>query len=63
MSRGDQLQRQWNLLRTLQTRGEGIPLQDLARELEVVERTIQRDLELLQKLGFPIEHEDDEIGK
>lgn len=63
MSRGDQLQRQWNLLRTLQTRGEGIPLQDLARELKVVERTVQRDLELLQELGFPIAYESDEIGK
>ncbi len=63
MARGDQLLRQWNLLRLLQTRGEGIALKDLAQELDVVERTIQRDLELLQELGFPVEFDADETGK
>lgn len=63
MSRGDQLVRQWNLLRMLQTRGEGMPLADLARELAVVERTVQRDLELLHDLGFPVSFDADEFGK
>jgi predicted DNA-binding transcriptional regulator YafY len=63
MARGEQIQRHWNLLKTLQTRGEGIPLRDLADEFDVSERTIQRDFEILQELGFPIEHEDDEYGK
>lgn len=63
MSRGDQLVRQWNLLRMLQTRGEGLPLADLARELEVVDRTVQRDLELLQDLGFPVSFDADDFGK
>ena len=63
MSRGDQLARQWNLLRMLQTRGEGMPLLDLATELEVTDRTVQRDLELLRDLGFPISFETDEFGK
>lgn len=63
MSRGDQLARQWNLLRMLQTRGEGLPLVDLASELEVTDRTVQRDLELLRDLGFPISFETDDFGK
>ncbi|MCB9852819.1 MAG: transcriptional regulator [Phycisphaerales bacterium] len=47
----------------LQTRGEGIPLADIACELEVAERTVQRDLELLQDLGFPITFDADDFGK
>lgn len=63
MSRGDQIYRQWKLLRMLQTRGEGIPLTQLATDTGVSERTIQRDFEILQELGFPIEHDEDEYGK
>ncbi len=63
MARGELIQRQWNLLKVLQTRGEGIPLRDLAEEFGVSERTVQRDFEVLQELGFPIEHEGDECGK
>ncbi|GMU32795.1 MAG: transcriptional regulator [Planctomycetia bacterium] len=63
MSRGDQLTRQWELLRTLQTRGTGIPLRELSERFGVSERTIQRDFEMLQELGFPIEHDQDECGK
>ncbi len=63
MSRGNQILRQWNLLRTLQLRGAGVSLSQLARDAEVSERTIQRDFEILQELGFPIEHDEDEYGK
>lgn len=63
MPRGDQLSRQWNLLKMLQTRGQGLTLRELAREFEVSERTIQRDLEMLQELGVPVRYEADEIGK
>ena len=63
MARGELILRQWNLLTMLQTRGEGIPLRDLADEFGVSERTVQRDFEVLQELGFPIEHEEDEYGK
>jgi len=63
MSRGELILRQWNLLKRLQTRGEGIPLRDLADEFGVSERTIQRDFEVLQELGFPIDHQDDDCGK
>ncbi len=63
MARGEQLQRQWEMLRVLQTRGEGIPLRELSERFGVSERTIQRDLEALQELGFPIEHEEIEYNK
>ena len=63
VSRGNQILRQWNLLRMLQTRGEGVPFDQLATEADVSERTIQRDFEILQELGFPIDHDDDEYGK
>ena len=52
MARGELILRQWNLLKMLQTRGEGISLRDLAEQLEVSERTIQRDFEVLQELGI-----------
>ena len=63
MPRGEQIIRHWNLLRTLQTRGEGIPLAQLAGEFGVSERTIQRDFELLEELGFPIDYDEDDYGK
>jgi predicted DNA-binding transcriptional regulator YafY len=63
MPRGEQLLRQWNLLRTLQTRGRGLSLRELAGELDVSERTVQRDLELLEELGFPLEYDEDPFGK
>lgn len=47
----------------LQTRGVGLPLVDLARDLEVDERTIQRDIALLQELGFPIDYDEDDYNK
>jgi predicted DNA-binding transcriptional regulator YafY len=63
MARGELILRQWNLLKMLQTRGEGMPLRDIADAFEVSERTVQRDFEVLQELGFPIEYEEDEFGK
>ena len=63
MARGDVVVRQWNLLKLLQTRGEGVPLRQLAEEFGVSERTIQRDFEILEELGFPIHHEEDPYGK
>lgn len=63
MARGEVILRQWNLLKMLQTRGEGIPLRQLADEFGVTERTIQWDFEVLEELGFPLEHETDDYGK
>jgi len=63
MARGEQTLRHWNLLRVLQTRGEGMALKELAEAFGVSERTIQRDFEILHELGFPIEHQEDDHGK
>jgi predicted DNA-binding transcriptional regulator YafY len=63
MARGEQILRHWNLLRTLQTRGQGLTLKDLADEHDVSQRTIQRDFEILQEMGFPIDFQEDEYGK
>jgi len=52
--RGNQVTRQWRLVRLLSatTRGRSIP--DLQRELEVTSRTVRRDLEALEQAGFPL---------
>jgi len=52
--RGNQVTRQWRLVRSLSatTRGKSIP--DLQRELEVTSRTVRRDLEALEQAGFPL---------
>jgi predicted DNA-binding transcriptional regulator YafY len=52
--RGDQVTRQWRLVRRLSstTRGRSIP--DLERELEVTSRTVRRDLAALEHAGFPL---------
>ncbi len=63
MSRGDQLMRQWKIVNLLQFRGEGQTLRALAEEFEVSERTIQRDLEIMQENGLPITFESDEVGR
>lgn len=63
MPRGDQVLRQWKLLKMLQTRGEGIPLAQLATEMGVNERTIQRDFEVLEEIGLSLEFGEDEYGK
>jgi DeoR/GlpR family transcriptional regulator of sugar metabolism len=34
------------------SRGEGVPLSQLAADADVSERTIQRDFDILQELGF-----------
>jgi predicted DNA-binding transcriptional regulator YafY len=53
MPRGNQLARQWRLLQLLD-RPAGISVDDAARELGCVVRTIWRDLRVLQDAGFPI---------
>lgn len=55
MSESQQLLRQWKLLQMLSDSRTGIPLQDLAREFEVSDRSIRRDLAVLQTAGFPLE--------
>jgi predicted DNA-binding transcriptional regulator YafY len=55
MSESKQLSRQWRLLKNLADSRIGIPLLTLAAEYEVSDRTIHRDLAVLQSVGFPIE--------
>jgi predicted DNA-binding transcriptional regulator YafY len=49
------LLRHWVLLRTLGQSGQGVAVRDLAREHEVNEKTIRRDLGTLRGVGFPVE--------
>ncbi|MCK5794785.1 MAG: WYL domain-containing protein [Anaerolineales bacterium] len=63
MSRGEQLSRQWQVLRVLENHRYGISIDDLAERLEVSRRTIERDLYGLSEMGFPIQSESREYGK
>ena len=54
MARGDQLGRQWKIIRTLIASKQGKSVQDLAFELGCHARTVYRDLEALQLAGFPV---------
>ena len=55
--RGDQLARQWQLIQHLGRHRYGVGLDELADELEVVRRTVYRDLDALQYAGFPVTSE------
>ena len=52
--RGDQVIRQWRLVRLLSSTKIGKSIPDLERELEVTSRTVRRDLEALEQAGFPL---------
>jgi predicted DNA-binding transcriptional regulator YafY len=54
MARGDQLARQWMIIRTLVSSQFGKTAAELSEELECHPRTVYRDLEALQVAGFPI---------
>ena len=47
--------RHWNLLHLLGARHHGVTKREMARELGVSEKTIQRDLDLLRLKSVPIE--------
>jgi predicted DNA-binding transcriptional regulator YafY len=57
--RGEQLARQWRILRTLESNKYGIPVADLAEQEGCHVRTIWRDLAALQEAGFPLYSEKD----
>ncbi len=54
MARGDQLGRQWKIIRTLIASKQGKSVQSLASDLACHPRTVYRDLEALQVAGFPV---------
>ena len=60
MARGDQLSRQWRLIRFLD-HPNGFTVDEAARELGCTVRTVWRDLAVLQKASFPLY--DDKDGR
>jgi len=52
--RGDQLARQWRILRRIEATSGGLTVAELADEEGISLRTVYRDLEALQEAGFPL---------
>ena len=52
--RGDQLARQWRILRHIESSGQGLTVAELAKLEGISLRTAYRDLEALQEAGFPL---------
>jgi predicted DNA-binding transcriptional regulator YafY len=48
------LVRQWILLRTLCGRSHGVTVKEMAAEMGVSEKTVRRDLDTFQRVGFPL---------
>lgn len=61
--RGGSLLRVLRLLRRVEGARYAPPLADLAREFEVSDRTIRRDLELLEEAGFAVPKYRDEYQR
>jgi predicted DNA-binding transcriptional regulator YafY len=57
------LLRQWVLLRILCTRHYGVTIKDMVHELNVSEKTIRRDLETFQRVGFPLQEVIGDFGR
>jgi predicted DNA-binding transcriptional regulator YafY len=52
--RGDQLARQWRVIRAIEASPSGLTVAEIAKREETGIRTIYRDLEALQAAGFPL---------
>jgi predicted DNA-binding transcriptional regulator YafY len=52
--RGDQLARQWRVIRAIEASPNGLTVAEIANREETGIRTIYRDLEALQSAGFPL---------
>ena len=63
MARGESLVRQWILIQTIQARRFGVGTEELATDLGCSKRQVQRDLGILQQVGFPISFEERDFGK
>jgi predicted DNA-binding transcriptional regulator YafY len=57
MARGEQLTRQWRVIQLLINSQSGRSAADLAHSLNCHRRTVYRDLEALQRAGFPLYNE------
>ena len=57
MGRGNQIARQWTIIKRLDSKRQGVTVGELAKELNCSPRTIYRDLDHLQEAGFPITDE------
>ena len=55
--RGDQLARQWRIIRGIEASSNGLTVAEIAKREETGLRTIYRDLEALQSAGFPLYNE------
>jgi predicted DNA-binding transcriptional regulator YafY len=49
------LLRQWKLMSLLSARKYGLTIRDMAREMNVGQKTIRRDLDLFRQVGLPLE--------
>jgi predicted DNA-binding transcriptional regulator YafY len=58
-----QVFRQWMILHTLAARRFGMSVREMAEDRHVVPKTIRRDLEMLQHLGFSLAAAIDERGR
>ena len=63
MARQSPLIRQWILLKTLCTKRYGVTVKELAKELSVGEKTIRRDLDTFQTVGFPLQETVEDFGR
>jgi proteasome accessory factor C len=61
MPRSNEVVRQWQVLRALAAARFGLTIESLAAEQGVTSRTIRRDLAALQRAGFPLGHDSDEL--
>jgi len=52
--RGDQLVRQWELLRLLLAHQGGVRVEDMAKALKTRPRNVYRDIEVLKRAGFNV---------
>jgi predicted DNA-binding transcriptional regulator YafY len=57
--RGEQLARQWRILRTMESRNQGTSVAELASQEGCHTRTMWRDLAAIQEAGFPLYSEKD----
>ncbi len=63
MADSQPLRRQWNLLMWSNAFRFGATVGELAEEMEISQKTIRRDLETLQVVGFPLEPVEESHGR